>query len=89
VLQAASGMDAVRADLKHQLAVAVSAGQPRVDVTLTLQRDDAEVVRDFALAVDEADRLSRAGRLLTAPAPTELSDARQTYLRRLLAQLAS
>ena len=89
VLQAASGMDSVRADLKHQLAVAVSAGQPRVDLALTLQRDDAELVRDYAHAVDEADRLSRAGKLLTGPAPTELSEARSSYLRRLLAQLQS
>ena len=89
VLQAAAGMEAVRADLKHQLALAVSAGQPRVDLSLTIQRDDAELVRDFAHAVDEADRLSRAGRLLTTPAPAELSAARQSYLRRLLAQLTS
>lgn len=89
VLQAAAGMDAVRADLKHQLAVAVSAGQPLVDLTLTIQRDDAELVRDFSHAVDEADRLSRAGQLLTTPALSELSDARQSYLRRLLAQLQS
>ena len=89
VLQAAAGMDSVRADVKHQLAVAVSAGQPLVDLTLTIQRDDAELVRDFSHAVDEADRLSRAGELLTAPAPAELSEARQSYLRRLLAQLTS
>lgn len=89
VLQAAAGMDAVRADVKHQLAVAVSAGQPTVDLSLTIQRDDAELVRDYSHAVDEADRLSRAGRLLTAPAPPELSEARQSYLRRLLAQLNS
>ena len=89
VLRAAAGMDAVRADLKHQLAVAVSAGTPLVDLTVTIQRDDAELVRDFSHAVDEADRLSRAGRLLTAPAPAELSEARQSYLRRLLAALQS
>jgi anti-sigma regulatory factor (Ser/Thr protein kinase) len=89
VLQAAAGMDVMRADLKHQLALAVSAGQPLVDLRLTLRRDDAELVRDYSHAVDEADRLSRAGRLLTAPAPAELSEARQSYLRRLLAQLTS
>ena len=89
VLQAAAGLDAVRADLKHQLAVAVSAGQPRVDLALTLQRDDAVLVRDFAVAIDEADRLSRAGRLLAGPAPAELSEVRRSYLRRLLAQLTS
>lgn len=89
VLDAAAGMDAMRADLKHQLAVAVSAGQPLVDLTLTLRREDAELIRDYSHAVDEADRLSRAGKLLTAPAPADLSEARQTYLRRLLAQLTS
>ena len=89
VLQAAAGMDAVRAELKHQLAVAVSAGQPVVDLALTVTREDAELVRDFSHAADEADRLSRAGGLLTAPAPAELSSARQAYLRRLLAQLQS
>ena len=89
VLQAAAGMDAVRADLKHQLAVAVSAGQPRVDLSLTLQRHDASLVRDYSLAIDEADRLSRAGQLLTCPAPAELSEVRRSYLRRVLAQLAS
>jgi anti-sigma regulatory factor (Ser/Thr protein kinase) len=89
VLEAAAGMDGVRADLKHQLAIAVSAGQPKVDLSLTLQRHDATLVRDYALAIDEADRLSRAGRLLTCPAPAELSEVRRSYLSRVLAQLAS
>ena len=89
VLQAAAGMDAVRAHLKHQLAVAVSAGQPLVDLTLTIRREDGELVRDFGRAIDEADRLSRVGKLLTTPAPAELSEARQGYLRRLLAALTS
>lgn len=89
VLQAAGAMDALRTDVKHQLAVAVSAGQPQVDLTLTVQRDDAEAVRNYAHAFDEADRLSRAGVLLTTPPPAELSAARQSYLRRLLAQLNS
>jgi anti-sigma regulatory factor (Ser/Thr protein kinase) len=89
VLQAAAGMEAVRADLKHQLAVAVSAGQPQVDLSLTLQRHDATLVRDYALAIDEADRLSRAGQLLSCPTPADLSELRRSYLRRVIAQLAS
>jgi hypothetical protein len=40
-------------------------------------------------ALDEADRLSRTGRLLLTPAPRELSDALRSYLRRILAQLGS
>jgi len=89
ILQAVSGMDAVRADLKHQLAIAVSAGQPQVDLSLTLQHHDASLVRDYALAIDEADRLSRAGQLLSCPAPAELSEVRRSCLRRVLAQPAS
>ena len=48
-------------------------------------RLDAESVRDFARALDEADRLSRLGRLLTGPAPRELSEVRQGYLHRVIA----
>lgn len=89
VLRAAAGVDAARADLRRQLSRALSQGAELVDLTLTVQRDDAEAVRTFSQALDEADRLSRAGLLLMAPAPVELSDARQSYLRRVLAQLAS
>lgn len=88
-LAAAAAMEAVRADLHHQLSLAVARGLEQVDVTLTIRRDDAELVRDFSHAVDEADRLSRTEALLTAPAPVELSDARRAYLRRVLAQLGS
>lgn len=83
----------VCADLRHQMAVAPAQGQCRVDVRLTVRRRDAEAARDLmhALmhALDEADRLSRTSRLLLTPAPRELSDARPTSLRRILAQLGS
>ena len=89
VLAAAAQIDPVRADLRRQLSVAVVRGAELVDVTLTIRREDAEVVRDFAHALDEADRLSRTAHLLTAPAPVELSHARRSDLRRVLAQLGS
>jgi anti-sigma regulatory factor (Ser/Thr protein kinase) len=89
VLAAAAAVDPVRVDLRHQLSVAVARGAHRVDVTVTIRRADAEVVRDFAHAVDDADRLSRTGRLLTVATPVELSDVRRSYLRRVLAQLGS
>ena len=89
VLRAAAAIDPVRVDLRAQLSQARARGRIRVDVLLSIQRDDAELVRDFAHAVAAADRLSRTGRLLMAPAPVELSDARQAYLSRILAQLWS
>lgn len=89
VLAAAAAVDPVRADLRRQLAAAVARGVERVDVTVAIRREDAEIVRDYAHAVDEADRLSRTGRLLTTPAPVELTHARRAYLRRVLAQLGS
>lgn len=70
-----------------EVSVALLQGHERVDVTLTIPREDAELVRDFAHAVDAADRLSRTGLLLVGPAPVDLSDARRGYLRRILLQL--
>ena len=89
VLAADAGLDPVRAEMRHQLAVAVSHGEARVDVTVRVRRADAEGIRDLAHALDEADRLSRSGALLLVPTPVELSDARRSYLRRMLAQLGS
>ena len=88
-LAAAAAMDPVRADLRHQVSVARVRGDARVDVTVVLRREDAELVRDYSHALDAADRLSRTGRLLLAPAPVELSDVRRAYLRRMLAQLGT
>jgi anti-sigma regulatory factor (Ser/Thr protein kinase) len=89
VLAAAAAVDPVRADLRHQVAVALARGRARTDVELTVRRRDAEAVRDFMHALDEADRLSRTGRLLVTPAPLELSEVRRDCLRRILAQLRS
>ncbi len=89
VVAAAAAVDPVRADLRHQVAVALARGRATVDVELTVRRRDAEAVRDLMHALDEADRLSRTGRLLVTPAPVQLSDVRRAYLRRILAQLGS
>ena len=86
---AAAAVDPVRADLRHQVAVALAQGRATVDVEVTVRRRDAEAVRDLMHALDEADRLSRTGRLLLTPAPVQLSDVRRAYLRRILAQLGS
>lgn len=88
-LAAAAAVDPVRAELRAQLSLAVARGAPRTDVTVSVRRGEAEGVRDLVHALDEADRLSRTGRLLLVPAPVELSDARRGYLRRMLAQLGS
>ena len=89
VLQAAAPVEGLRAEMRRQVAVAVAEGRPSVDVVLSITRVDGDVVRAFAQAMDDADRLSRTGRLLTEPAPRELSDARSRYLHRVLAQLSS
>lgn len=89
VLRATAPMDATRTQLRRQLSLALRARQPLVDLTLTLRRDAVDAVTGFGRALDVADRLSRAGLLLMAPAPVELTDARRSYLRRVLAQLAS
>ncbi|MCW2777340.1 MAG: hypothetical protein JWN17_1065, partial [Frankiales bacterium] len=88
VLLAASGMEELRNEVKQQLSRAVADGCAQLDVVLRVTRVDAETVRTFALAVDDADRLSRTGVLLTEPAPHALSDHRARYLRRLIGQLS-
>ncbi len=88
VLQAAARVGALRAEVKQQLSRAVMAGVGQVDITLRITRIDADTVRDFARAVDDADRLSRQGELLTEPAPRELSSARERYLGRIISQLS-
>ncbi len=89
VVAAAAAVEPLRTELRHQVAVALARGRRLVDVELAVQRRDAEAVRDFMHALDEADRLSRTGRLLLTPAPVALSDARRDTLRRILAQLGS
>lgn len=88
VLQAAAPVEAMRAEMRRQLTVAVAEGRERVDVVLSVTRVDADAVRAFAAAVDDADRVSRSGVLLTEPASRELSEARTRALRRIVAQLS-
>ncbi len=87
VLGAAVAVESLRAEVKQQLSRAVVAGVAQLDVVLRVTRIDAETVRTFAQAVDEADRCSRRGELLTQPAPQELSEARERYLQRIVNQL--
>lgn len=88
VVRAAYAVEALRSEMKHQLSRAVVEGCPQLDVVLRITRVDADTVRGFARAVDEADRLSRQGLLLTQPAPYALSEARDRYLQRIVAQLS-
>lgn len=89
IIREAAPLDALRLDLRHQLALALRDHRERLDVMLTVRREDAEQVRDFMHALDEADRLSRLGELLLVPTPPETSDFRSAFLRRLLDQLRS
>lgn len=89
VLRAAAAVEQLRAEVRRQVTAALSSGQAVVDVVLEVTRVDAETVRGFSSAADDADRLSRAGSLLTQPAPHELSDARRAWLLRTVRQLDS
>lgn len=87
VLTAAAAVEALRAEVKQQLSRAVLEDVGQIDVVLRVTRIDADTVRAFLRAVDDADRLSRRGELLTQPAPKELSEARERYLQRVVNQL--
>ncbi len=89
VLEASEPFDGLRADLKRQLAAATAAGRPTCDLELSITRRDAESVRDYAAAIDGADRLARSGRLLLQEPEAAVVATRREYLRRILAQLSS
>ena len=89
IARASGPLDALRLDVRHQVAMALHEGRPTLDVTLTVRREDAEQVRDFMYALEEADRLSRLGELLLVPTPPETSAFRTAFLSRLLDQLRS
>jgi len=89
IIRAVGPLDALRLDIRHQVAVALHEGRPQLDVSLTVRREDGEQVRDFMHALDDADRLSRLGELLLVPTPPETSAFRSAFLRRLLDQLRS
>jgi hypothetical protein len=79
--------------LSELVTNAVLHGRDPLSVRLVLDehvlRAEVADANDLMHALDEADRLSRTGRLLLTSAPVELSDARRTCLRRILAQLGS
>jgi anti-sigma regulatory factor (Ser/Thr protein kinase) len=89
ITRATAPLDALRLEVRHQVAVALHEGRRTLDVKLTVRREDAEQVRDFMHALDDADRLSRLGELLLVPTPTEASAFRRAFLGRLLDQLRS
>ena len=89
VLAAADAIEAVRVELRRQLAIAVTHQTPKVDIEVAITRHHAELVRDYREALTQADRLCASGQLLhEAPEAAALS-TRQDYLRRILAQLSS
>ena len=89
LLAAATPLDAMRADVRRQLAHAVRRSRPTLDIRLTVRREDAELVRGLMHTLDHADRLSRRGELLSLPTPAPISETRGSFLRRLLNQLLS
>ena len=89
LVEACAPLEALRRDVRRQLALALLAEEPLVDVALTVRREDGAMVRDFMHAMDDADRLSRQGLLLALPAAPEVSDSRRAFLTRLLDQLRS
>ncbi|MCU1624661.1 MAG: protein serine phosphatase with GAF(s) sensor(s) [Frankiales bacterium] len=89
IMAAAAPLDALRLDVRHQVAIARHEGRATLDVQLTVRREDAEQVRDFMHALDEADRLSRLGELLLVATSPATSWFRTTFLTRVLDQLRS
>ena len=73
--------------LRQQVAWAVAHGQPELDVELHFPASLAEAVERWGHALEVADGLSRAGRLLATPTPPQDVAFRRWWLASIAAQL--
>lgn len=72
--------------IRAQLVAAVRAGEDHVAIGLVMSEADADAAERFLAGLAEADRYSRAVRLLSLEAPPEFRVLRQWYLRELIGQ---
>ncbi len=74
-------------DVLTAVEAALADDRPAVDVEVTLPRAQANPALERLALVDEADRLAREGRLLTAPAVPEISACRRWLMGQIAVQL--
>lgn len=83
---------AAAAAARARLAQAVAEYRPlartqrHVDVTLLLEPRDVDALADLLPVLDEAERLSEAGRILTQPALPELRELREWCISEIVRQ---
>ena len=73
--------------LRQQVTWAVAHGEPEIDVELRLPASFADAVERWSQALEAADALSRAGRLLTRPTTPQDVAFRRWWLGSIAAQL--
>ncbi len=78
---------AARDGIKRQAVAAAARGDEETDLVLSLPASSAEAGERYLVALDEADRYSRAARLLTLESPPLHRVFRSWYVQALVDQL--
>jgi serine phosphatase RsbU (regulator of sigma subunit)/anti-sigma regulatory factor (Ser/Thr protein kinase) len=81
------GFDEARAAIKRQALAAAARGDVRTSLTLYLPLEAADAAKSYLGALDEADKYSRAARLLTLETPPGHRVFRRWYLEAVIEQL--
>ncbi len=81
------GFSDARDAIKRQALAAAGRGEPRTRLTLHLPATAADAGEAYLAALDEADRYSRAARLLTLETPAEHRLFRRWYVHAVVRQL--
>jgi len=84
---AAADFDAGRVQLRSQALAAAARGADRATLELLLPVEALSAAQRYRAALDEADELSRSGRLLLAGGLAEHADLRRSYLDAIVSQL--
>jgi hypothetical protein len=89
LLRATEDFADARNEIKRQAVEAARRGDAFTDVTLQLPLSAANAGLRYLMALDEADRQSRAARLLTIAAPPSHRVFREWYVRAVAEQLVA
>jgi GAF domain-containing protein/PAS domain-containing protein len=88
LLRLARGLGGLGNLLRREVETAAAEGKARADIVLALSRGQLLALRDWSVAIEHAQELSRSGELLAVPASEEVVVLRRSLIGELERRLA-
>ena len=88
LLKLARALAGARNLVRREVETAAAEGRVRVDIVIALTRGQLLVLRDWSVAIEQAQELSRSGELLAIPPGEEIIALRRSLVAELEHQLA-